>query len=274
MIDLHCHSTFSDGALSPEDLIQRAIKHNITCLSLTDHDTMEGYSRLLKAAEGKPITIVNGIELSVRWKKYDLHILGYHITSTDEMAQLIDSQRTSRITRAHQIGLALETKGISDAYQKACIIAGHQHVARPHFAQLLVHEGRARDMQAAFKQFLARGRPAYVPTPWVSLEDAVACIHQTKGQAVIAHPLKYGLTRTKLHELINVFKEAGGAGIEVVSGEITSTQIKEMAGTATRFNLLASSGSDFHNDKGSRIPLGRQQQLPINCTPIWHNWTI
>lgn len=274
MIDLHCHSTFSDGALSPEELIQRAIEHKVSCLSLTDHDTMDGYERLLQAAANKPITIINGIELSVRWKKYDLHILGYQINNADQMAQLIDSQRLSRVTRAQTIGSALEEKGVSDAYQKACLIAGHKHVARPHFAQLLVQEGRARDMQAAFRQFLARGRPAYVATPWVRLEDAVTSINQAQGQAVIAHPLKYGLTRTKLHELINVFKEAGGAGIEVVSGEMTMTQIKEMAGTAARFNLLASSGSDFHNDKGSRIPLGRQQQLPINCTPIWHNWTI
>ena len=95
-----------------------------------------------------------------------------------------------------------------------------------------------------------------------------------QGQAVIAHPLKYGLTRTKLHELIGEFKEAGGCGIEVVSGEMTVTEINQAAGMALRFNLLASSGSDFHGDNVSRTNLGRQSQLPSICTPIWHNWTI
>lgn len=94
------------------------------------------------------------------------------------------------------------------------------------------------------------------------------------GVAVIAHPLKYGLTRTKLHELINVFKDAGGAGIEVVSGEMTLTEINQVAGMCLRFDLLASSGSDFHSDAVSRTALGAQQNLPSMCTPIWHNWTI
>lgn len=275
MIDLHCHSIFSDGVLTPEELAQRASARNIQCLSLTDHDTVSGYSRLLDAAKHTNISLIKGIELSVRWKKYDLHILGYQIDYDAQLLQqLIARQKTSRYERGQGIAVALEHLGVENAHQKACMIAGHEHITRPHFAQLLVNEGRARDMQAAFRQFLARGRPAFVPTPWVSLEEAVACISQSNGQAVIAHPLKYGLTRTRLHELIKAFKEAGGVGMEVVSGEMTSTQIKEMAGTSLRFDLLASSGSDFHNDKTSRVALGAQARLPENCTPIWHNWII
>jgi predicted metal-dependent phosphoesterase TrpH len=274
MIDLHCHSIFSDGALSPEELIQKAQAHNLRCLSLTDHDTIAGYPRLQQAALHTGITLINGIELSVRWKKYDIHILGYQLNHTDELQALIQRQSDSRIERALLIGAALDAMGIENSYLKACELAGHQRVARPHFAKVLVNEGRARDMQAAFRQFLGRGRGAYVPTPWISIEEAVAGINEAGGQSVIAHPLKYGLTRTKLHELINVFKDAGGVGIEVVSGEMTVTQMKDLAGLCLRFDLLASSGSDFHGDAGSRTNLGRQQQLPINCIPIWHNWTI
>lgn len=273
MIDLHCHSIFSDGSLSPEELIERAQHQHLKCVSLTDHDTVAGYSRLRLAAQKHGITVINGIELSVRWKKYDIHILGYQINHTADLQELIQQQNNSRILRAEQIGASLDAMGLSDSYLKACTIAGHTRVGRPHFASVLVNEGKARDMQAAFKQFLVRGRSAYVPTPWISIDEAVNVINKAGGRAVIAHPLKYGLTRTKLHELINEFKEAGGIGIEVVSGEMTVTQIQEVAAASMRFNLLASSGSDFHSD-ASRTKLGRQAQLPINCTPIWHDWTI
>lgn len=274
MIDLHCHSYFSDGALSPEELIQKALHQQVTCLSLTDHDTVEGYLQLLQAAASTSIKIINGIELSTRWKKYDLHILGYQIEHTETLLTLIQQQVQSRIDRAKQIGEALELIGITDAYAKACVIAGHERAARPHFAKLIVNEGKARDAQAAFRQFLVRGRGAYIHTPWISVQDAVEGIASSGGQAVIAHPLKYGLTRSKLHELINEFKEAGGVGIEVVSGEMTVSEMNEMAATSMRFNLLASSGSDFHSDRMSRVNLGRQKQLPLNCVPIWQEWNI
>lgn len=274
MIDLHCHSNFSDGALSPEELIQKAQNQQLLCLSLTDHDTVAGYSALNQAASTTKIKIINGIELSTRWKKYDIHILGYQINNTSNLNDLIQNQNQSRIDRAVAIGKSLSLVGVMDAYDKACELAGHNRVGRPHFARVLINEGKTRDMKSAFKQFLGRGKNAYIPTPWITIQEAVKGIVESGGKAVIAHPLKYGLTRSKLHELIKEFKEAGGEGIEVVSGEMTVTQIQEMAATSMRFNLLASSGSDFHSDALSRINLGRQQQLPVNCKPIWHDWNI
>ncbi|KTD41192.1 PHP domain-containing protein [Legionella parisiensis] len=274
MIDLHCHSNFSDGALSPTELIQKANNQEIRCLSLTDHDTVAGYTELLQAASSTSIKIINGIEFSVRWKKHELHILGYQIKHTSDFLELIERQNQSRIARAQQMGEALASLGISDAYLKASEIAGHNRVGRPHFARLLVNEGKAHDLGAAFKRFLGRGKFAYVPTPWITIQEAVEGIIAADGQAVIAHPLKYGLTRSKLHELISEFKETGGVGIEVVSGEMTVTEVNEMAATCLRFHLLASSGSDYHSDIASRVNLGRQKKLPVNCTPIWHEWNI
>lgn len=274
MIDLHCHSNFSDGSLSPEELIKRAQMQGLRCLSLTDHDTVSGYNALNQAAADTNIKIITGLEFSTRWKKYDIHILGYQINHTTQLDELIQQQNQSRIERAKVIGNLLLSVGIEDAYNKACELAGHQRVGRPHYARLLINEGKARDMKSAFTQFLGRGKRAYIPTPWISVEEAVKGIMASGGEAVIAHPHKYGLTRSKLHELINDFKDAGGAGMEVVSGEMTVTQIQEMAATSVRFNLLASSGSDFHSDTISRINLGRQSQLPVNCKPIWHNWNI
>ncbi|CAM2875577.1 PHP domain-containing protein [Legionella worsleiensis] len=274
MIDLHCHSHFSDGALSPAELVLKAQQQHIKCLSLTDHDTVAGYASLNEAAQNTGIQIINGIEFSTRWKKYDIHILGYQIAHTAELNELITRQNLSRIQRAEQIGDLLRLFGVENAYEKACQIAGHERVGRPHFAQILINEGKTRDMKTAFKQFLGRGKAAYVPTPWISIQEAVDGINHAGGQAVIAHPLKYGLTRSKLHELINIFKDSGGKGLEVVSGEMNVSQIKEMAAACLRFDLLASSGSDFHSDSLSRTNLGRQQQLPVNCKPIWHEWNI
>ncbi|KTD53172.1 TrpH protein [Legionella santicrucis] len=274
MIDLHCHSNFSDGALTPKALIQKAQNRKLRCLSLTDHDTVAGYQELLQAAKNTSIKIINGIEISTRWKKHELHILGYQIHHTTNLLELIRRQNQSRVDRAQQIGAALNSLGITDAYFKACELAGHTRVGRPHFAQLLVNEGKARDIASAFKQYLGRGKKAYVPTLWLTVQEAVEGIKEAGGQAVIAHPLKYGLTRSKLHELINEFKEAGGAGIEVVSGEMTPNEVNEMAATSLRFHLLASSGSDYHSDRHSRVNLGGQKPLPANCTPIWHEWNI
>lgn len=275
MIDLHCHSHFSDGELSPPALLQKAVEANVRVLALTDHDTIEGLSSLQEAARGSTVKIVNGIELSTRWKKYDIHIIGLNINlSNDHLCTLIERQNEGRKERARQISKRLLVIGVQDAYEKASIIAGHERVGRPHFAQVLINEGLVFDVKSAFKRFLGQGKPAYIPTPWASIEEAVSIINAAEGQAVLAHPMKYALTRLKLHELISAYKAAGGDGMEVISGDSTVSESIESAGLCMRYELLASTGSDYHGDNLSRIALGQQRALPINCTPIWHKWTI
>lgn len=275
MIDLHCHSHYSDGVLSPKELLEKAINAGIKTLALTDHDTVEGVKVLHQEnlRMDNPIQVINGIELSTRWKKYDIHILGFQLDiDHPELTVLINQQNRSRIERARQISLCLAGLGIENAFEKATHLAGHERIGRPHFADVLMNEGKVSDRQAAFKRYLGRGKPAYVPTPWISITEAIEGITAAGGQAVLAHPLKYRLTRTKLHELITDFKAAGGIGLEVVSGEMTVTDVQAMAGACLRYELLSSSGSDFHGDTLSRISLGRQRQLPLNCMPIWHKW--
>ncbi|KTD20452.1 TrpH protein [Legionella lansingensis] len=275
MIDLHCHSNFSDGTLSPADLLNKAFESNVKMLALTDHDTTDGLEMLHKAASALPIKIIDGIELSACWKKHDIHIIGLNISPEDKgMQSLIYRQSQNRTIRARQIAEQLKLWGVVEAYNKACDIAGHERVGRPHFAQVLINEGLVSDMQTAFKRFLGRGRPAYVRTSWLSLTEAVEGITEANGEAVLAHPLKYSLTRTKLYELITDFKKAGGRGLEVISGDMTALQIDEMASLCQRFQLLGSTGSDYHGDIFSRISIGRQPQLPVNCRPIWHLWNI
>lgn len=274
MIDLHCHSTYSDGALTPLALIEKAKANQVRCLSLTDHDSVAGYPELLEAAQTYSIAIIPGIEFSTRWKKYEIHILGYQMQFTSSFNALIGRQIDNRIERAQRIAQALEQIGVNNAYAKACELAGHERAARPHFAKILVIEGKARDLQAAFRQYLVRGRCAYIETAWLSVAEAVAGIQAAGGKAVIAHPLKYGLTRSKLHELINEFKEAGGVGLEVVSGAMNVSEINEIASLCHKMGLLASSGSDFHSELFSSVSLGKQKKLPESCRPIWSEWTI
>lgn len=272
MYDLHCHSHFSDGALSPDALLKTAIDAGVGVLALTDHDTVSGLSLLHEAARFSDVAIINGIELSTRWKKHDIHIVGLNIKPDHpDLCSIIEQQNARRVARAKAISLCLAEVGVQDSYQKASEIAGHDRVGRPHFAAVLVKEGVAIDATSAFKRFLGRGRCAYVQTEWIDIPEAVSAIVTAGGQAVLAHPLKYKLTRSKLHALIELFKNSGGVGIEVVSGEMTISQITEMAGVSVRFGLLASTGSDYHHHH-SRIRLGRQLQLPVNCTPIWHQW--
>lgn len=273
MNDLHCHSIYSDGLHDPKDLVQLAVNANVGFFALTDHDTLDGLDDLHQAAQGKSLTIINGIELSARWKKYDVHILGLKIDpSQNILHQLIEQQKQSRIERAKKIGVMLKNVGVVNAYEKACVLAGHERVGRPHFAAVLVHENKVKDIQSAFKQYLGQGKIAYVSSAWITLETAVDGIMRAGGQAVMAHPLKYKLTRTKLHELIKDFKMNRGVGIEVVSGAMNAKDIQTMAVLSQRFDLLASSGSDYHGAGLSIIGIGRQMKLPEQCQPIWHTW--
>ncbi len=275
MIDLHCHSTFSDGLLSPESLIKSAKEAKVRVLALTDHDTTLGLSALREVGKSSDIVIIDGIELSTRWKTHDIHVVGLHIDPQCVALQAcIDAQMKCRTERALHIGERLRHEGVRDAYDKAREIAGHDRVSRPHFAAVLMQEGIVKDTHAAFKQYLARGKPAYVETAWVPLPEIVHVIHEAGGLSVLAHPLKYKLTRTKLNALISAFQEAGGVGIEVISGWMTPMEIADMAALSQQYKLLASTGSDFHGEAVSRVGLGRQPRLPACCTPIWVRWGL
>lgn len=272
MIDLHCHSKYSDGLLTPHALITKALENDVKTLALTDHDTVAGLDDLHKAAEGKPIRIIDGIELSTRFKLVDIHILGLNIDRKNEaLLQLIQRQEEARRVRAQQISEKLKALKIDDAYQQVVDIVGHERIGRPHYAKLLLDLGLVKDLQDAFKRYLGRGKLAYVPTVWNSIEDVVSGIVQAGGCAVIAHPFKYVLTRTKLHALIIAFKLAGGKGIEVISGMMTPALILDAAALCQRFQLLASTGSDYHGTGISRVDLGKQAALPETCIPIWEH---
>lgn len=276
MIDLHCHSNFSDGILTPKELVQEAIASEVKILALTDHDTMAGVKGLREASLNTSLTIINGVEFSVNWKKCDIHVLGLNVDHESEALQnLIKQQNERRVNRAFQIADKINFScKIESVYEKACSIAGHERIGRPHFAQVILNEGLVPDLQTAFKRYLGRGRLAYIPTVWTNLSEVIRVINQAHGHAILAHPLKYSLTQMKLNDLLKEFKEAGGHGIEVVSGDTTLADMNMLASYSNRYHFLASTGSDFHGKGLSRISIGRQPQLPLNCQPIWHQWNL
>ena len=271
-IDLHCHSYYSDGTDSPIELVEQARQNNVELLALTDHDSIDGVAELQHAADSIGMKSISGIEFSTRWKKEELHVLGLDVDTThSNLLSAIQYQHESRVTRAKLIGNKLEELGLHQAYEKACAVAGHTHIARPHFAQVLIQEGWVKDIAKAFTRYLKRGKVAFVATPWLSLEDVVDAIVSSGGVAVVAHPHKYSMTKHKLNNLLCDFKAAGGLAMEVVSGNITTQQINALATMCRSLGLMASTGSDFHGNSKSNIALGCQMALPDDLPVLWEH---
>jgi len=276
IIDLHSHSLYSDGTLSPCDLITRAHENGVNVLALTDHDEVKGLHEAKNRADELGLKLINGVEISVSWRRNQtIHIVGLNIdpqnTALLEGLQLI---RDERIRRAKKISEKLEKAGVANAWETVTHSAGFEAVTRTHFARFLVDNGHAKDMQQCFKKYLGNKGRAYVNGHWVSLADAVGWIVAAGGEAVIAHPTRYKLTKTKLEALVLDFKESGGRGLEVVGQRFTEKEKSEMASLARRHELFSSVGSDFHQPGNPYVELGRGLDLPLDCTPIWSQWGI
>lgn len=271
--DLHTHSTASDGTLEPAQLVRHAAESDIRMLALTDHDTTAGVAAAAREAKKLGIAFVPGVEISVTWGSNGIHILGLGIDPECTLLQQgLESLRDYRLWRAREIGRRLDERGIPGAYEGALRLAGQGLIARPHFARYLITRGMAPDMRTVFRRYLVRGKPGYVPSRWANLEDAVSWIRAAGGQAVIAHPARYPLTRTRLRKLLGEFVAAGGAGLEVVSGAHNRDEIRTMAFHAHDFGLSASLGSDYHGPENPWLDLGRLPELPAGSTPIWKDW--
>jgi len=268
--DLHCHSHFSDGILSPEALVARAKEQEVDVLALTDHDTIAGLFLAQKAAEECGIRLINGIEFSGQWGKVGVHILGLCFRlDSPQLNAAIEAQNAARSNRAEQIATRLAKAGIADALAGAQDLAGDAVVGRPHFAQYLVNVGAVNNINAAFKKYLGTGKPADVKYQWPAMDTVVGWIHAAGGIAVLAHPCKYDLTRTKMCALIKDFALAGGDALEVVSGIQAHPVTMDLAKIAAANQLAASCGSDFHYPGQSWQELGRFPSLPEICSPVW-----
>lgn len=273
-IDLHCHSTVSDGLLTPTQLVEHAAARGVDILALTDHDDVGGLAEARTAAMEKNITLVNGVEISVDWRGQTVHIVGLGINPEHpDLLQGLASIRHGRLVRARNIAAQLDKFGIHGSFEGACRNAGEGHLlGRMHFARFLIQQGYAKDAKAVFKKYLVKGKPGYAPHQWVPLGDAVGWIRGSGGRAVIAHPGRYKLSKKALEELLQEFRALGGEAIEVITGSHTPEQSLLFARYGQRLGLLASRGSDFHGPGESYFDLGRMPALPTICKPVWHDW--
>ena len=268
--DLHTHSTASDGTLSPAALVQRASAAGIETMALTDHDTVAGIDEAAAVAETVGVTLIPGVEVSVSWGGRTIHIVGLDVdTSCDALLQGLQGLQSYRVWRAEEIAGKLAKAGYDGALDGARAYATGGLVGRTHFARFLVERGAADDLRGVFKRFLVTGKPGHVAGQWTTLANAVGWIRAAGGDAVIAHPARYGFTRSKLKRLFAEFKECGGRGLEVVSGSHSRDDYFVFARHAAENGLLASAGSDYHGPDNPWIELGRLPALPDGCRPIW-----
>lgn len=275
LVDLHTHSIRSDGALTPTELVQQAARAGVQVLALTDHDSVLGVPEAAAAARELGLQLIPGLELSTSWKGMSVHIIGLGVDlASPGLSEGLARQASARGNRARQIAERLEELRVPGAYEGALRLAGGEpdRISRTHFAQWLLAEGRVNNLQGAFDRYLGNRKPADVPMPWLDLPEAVNLIRSAGGVAVLAHPGRYPLTRTKLRTLIGFFTEAGGEAMEVATATEKPDMIRYLGQLATQGGLEASQGSDFHGPHMPWIHLGRFPELPAGCRPVWERW--
>ena len=272
--DLHSHTLYSDGTLSPAELVVRAKEQGVDYLALTDHDETSGLDEAQKKANEININLVHGVEISVSWdNNQTIHVVGLNIDKDNEALQVGLAQiRQERVRRAKKIALKMEKCGIDNVWEIIVEENGFEALTRTHFARFLLKHEHVKDIQQAFKKWLGRKGKAYVSGHWAPMKEGVNWILQSGGQAVIAHPVRYGMTNRKLEELVLDFKDVGGTGLEVVGNRYSQQERSSMASMARRFDMLASVGSDFHSPGNPYTELGRNLGLADHIKPIWHDW--
>lgn len=269
--DLHCHSTISDGTLSPEDVAARAYAKGVELWALTDHDEVSGQQRAAAAAKALGMRYLTGTEISVTFVGQTVHIVGLGFNADDTaLREGLRRTRGGREQRAMEMSDGLAKVGIRGAYEGALAFVGNPElISRTHFARFLVDRGVCKDTNEVFRKFLIEGKPGFVPHRWATLRDAVGWITGAGGMAIIAHPARYKFTPNEEFALFTEFKALGGQGVEVVTGSHTVSEYATYADTAREFGLAASRGSDFHSPDESHTELGTLPFLPANLTPVW-----
>ncbi|AWN17883.1 PHP domain-containing protein [Salinisphaera sp. LB1] len=271
MIDLHTHSTASDGQLDPSALVARAASRGVQRLALTDHDTTAGVNEARRAAADHGIQLVAGAEISASWERRTLHVVGLGLDiAQPTLVAGLSRQQAERDTRAALISERLARVGLEDGCARARSAADGGQITRSHFADLLVADGLVRNRQDAFKRYLRPGRPGYRRTEWAGLADVIGWIHAAGGTAVLAHPFGYGFSGAWRRHMVAAFADAGGDAIEICTGVSTVEQESQSARDARRHALAGSIGSDFHSPEQFWLDVGRVRPLPPHVSLAPH----
>ncbi len=258
MIDLHTHSTASDGAMSPTALVRHAKERRLEAIALTDHDTVEGLDEALAAGASQGIEVVPGVEISAEFPDSTLHILGYYMDFKNKsFLERISVLQNARNERNPTIVKKLQQLGLDITLEEITAEAGTGQVGRPHFAQVLVRKGFVKTPREAFDRYLARGAAAYTEKFRFDPRDAIAFIREAGGIPVLAHPftLKYAGAE-ELESILSDMVGWGILGIEVYYSEHSETQVRLYRDLAEKYNLALTGGSDFHGQNIKGICLG------------------
>ncbi|MDB3892678.1 PHP domain-containing protein [Candidatus Thioglobus sp.] len=269
-IDLHNHSYYSDGFLSPSEVVRLAKKEGCDVFALTDHDTTDGLIEAQKQADTSDLKLIHGVEISAMWSNMTIHILGLGVDINNEILQKgLKQHQEFRQLRAEKMARGLGGAGVFNALEKVKLVAKTDMITRTHFAQMLVQEGVCKDMKSVFKRFLTSKKPGGVGGKWAEYDEVINWIHAAGGKAVLAHPLRYRMTNTKVRRLLNHLSGADLDGVEVVTGSSSSDEITLVSQWAKEFDLLSSIGSDYHGWPGQRVRIGHLQDMPQVNEMVW-----
>lgn len=256
-LDLHLHTTHSDGSFTPTEVIDLAHKAGVTALAITDHDITTGILEATVAGQGHGIDVIPGVEISSIIGTAELHILGYFLDYQDaRLNERLARLRDSRHHRNPKIIERLQAAGIAITYQEVRALAGTDSVGRPHIARVLMEKGVVASAKEAFDLWLADGRPAYVPRELPTPSDAMQWIREAKGLPVLAHPTWVKTTDGTLTDLVRRLKADGLDGVEVHYSTHTPRQTREYLALAKQLDLLVTGGSDFHGLTKPGIDVG------------------
>jgi len=273
IIDLHNHSYYSDGVLSPTEVVRLAKEQECDIFALTDHDTTDGLVEAKIEARKLGLKFVPGVEVSAMWSNMTIHILGLNIDIENEALQAgLKQHQEFRAIRALKMARGLGGAGVIGAMEKTQAVAKKGMITRTHFAQMLIQEGICKDMKSVFKRFLTGKKPGGVKSEWAQYDEVISWIHAAGGAAVLAHPLRYRMTNTKVKRMMSDLSANGCDGVEVVTGSSSSNEITLVSQWANELGLLSSSGSDYHGWPNQRIKIGKLQDLPNIDQAIWRNW--
>lgn len=242
--DLHCHTTASDGLLTPTELVRLVAKLGLKGVAITDHDTIQGWEEAVDAGENYQIQILRGIELNTNWHGKEVHILGYELdASSSYLLEKLKGLSKARLQRMHEILERLATLGINISEDEVRVYARGESIGRPHIAQVLINRGLVGSIREGFEQYIGIGAPAYVPRYKLTPEEGIEIIRNAKGVAVLAHP---GINR--LEEGIPDWVEVGLQGIEVWHSDHKPEDVTRYGTIAEQYGLLTTGGSDFHGE--------------------------